>query len=509
MQRVEIAFPESSGVRYSGMKAKEWCVIWEFLQSWSESKNKNLVGINFQRSHKAVWGYVSSRPFARKTSLVSASTPLVPNKMSLPTDASSGCRTPSLRPGKSQYRLIEDVEVLHRYISGGYHPLQIEDDLHEGRYELVYKLGYGGYSTIWLARDLQKERFVAVKVITADSSACTPESSLLHLLGNSPPGPGSGIYPPLLDEFWIAGPNGKHRCIATAPARMSLFDAKEASSLGLFRPNVARSIIAQLIRGIAFLHSQDIVHGDLHLGNILVQFSKAIDSLSPSELYKRFGEPQSEAVWCAARVFIPGWFGVPSEELALGEDKIILSDFGEAFNPHKTVRLSSKTLPLLQPPEARFSDEPLSFPSDIWTLACTIWEVFGQRPLFEAFFATPDRVTAEQVETPGILPAEWWAKWDRRLEWFNEEGELDLEKTARGHRGMRMSWDRRFDYCVQEPRGEAGLEIVAESERMVFEAMLLSMLAFRPNERATAQQVLHSKWMKDWGQPALESAGVD
>jgi serine/threonine-protein kinase SRPK3 len=243
-----------------------------------------------------------------------------------------------------------------------------------------------------------------------------------------------------------------------------------------------------------------------------------IDSFSTPELYERFGEPHSEAVvrldgktlsnGVPARVFIPGWFGVRSDDIVLGEEKIILSDFGESFNPHKTVRFSSKTLPLLQPPEARFSDEPLSFASDIWTLACTIWEVFGQRPLFEAFFATPDRVTAEQVETLGVLPPDWWEKWSGRREWFNEEGELDSKKTSRGHDGVRMSWDQRFDYCIQEPRAEAGLETVAERERRAFKAMLLSMLAFRPNERATAQQALCSEWMKDWGQPALNRAGV-
>lgn len=62
-------------------------------------------------------------------------------------------------------------------------------------------------------------------------------------------------------------------------------------------------------------------------------------------------------------VFPPGWFGVRSNEIALAEEKIILNDFGESFNPHKTPRFSSKTLPLLQPPEA---DEPLLFASDIW-----------------------------------------------------------------------------------------------------------------------------------------------
>lgn len=204
-------------------------------------------------------------------------------------------------------------------------------------------------------------------------------------------------------------------------------------------------------------------------------------------------------------VFIPGWFGVPSEGIVIGEDKIILSDFGESFNPHEALRFSSRTLPLLQPPEARFSDEPLSFASDVWTLACTTWELFGQRPLFEAFFPSTDRVTAEQVEVLGILPLEWWGKWNRRFEWFNEDDELDLKsEISRRHDGERRTWDQRFNYCIQEPRAEADLETVTVEERRAFEAMLRSMLIFLPKERATAQQVLHSEWMKDWGQPALE-----
>lgn len=131
---------------------------------------------------------------------------------------------------------------------------------------------------------------------------------------------------------------------------------------------------------------------DLHLGNILLQFPEAIDRLSPSELYEKFGKPEAEAIvrldgkpltnGVPAQVFIPGWFGIRSEDIDFGEERIILSDFGESFNPHISPTFSSKTLPLLQPPEARFSDEPLSFAADIWTLACTIWEIAGYRPLF-------------------------------------------------------------------------------------------------------------------------------
>ncbi|PYI31052.1 kinase-like protein, partial [Aspergillus indologenus CBS 114.80] len=296
--------------------------------------------------------------------------------------------SPTPRPSRSQYRLIEDVEDLHRYRPGGYPPLQVGDHLADGRYQVVDKLGYGGYSTIWLARDLREARYVAVKTITADASRHSPEAGVLRSLGSSVSRPGKEVFPPLLDEFWVAGRNGRHRCVVTPPARMSLFDAKEASTFGLFRPRVAQSIIAQLLRGVSFLHGLGVVHGDLHLGNILVQFPRSIDSISPSELYERYGAPEAEEVVrldgkplpdsVPARVFIPGWFGVRSDDLPLGEEQITLTDFGESFQPRETVRTASKTLPLLQPPEARFSDEPLSFASDIWGLACCVWEILGQ-----------------------------------------------------------------------------------------------------------------------------------
>ena len=46
-----------------------------------------------------------------------------------------------------------DAEPLHRYRPGGYHPLRLGDTLGDGRYKVFHKLGWGGYSTVWAARD--------------------------------------------------------------------------------------------------------------------------------------------------------------------------------------------------------------------------------------------------------------------------------------------------------------------------------------------------------------------
>ena len=40
------------------------------------------------------------------------------------------------------------------YRPGGYHPVHLGDLYHQ-RYRVIHKLGFGSYSTVWLARDLQ------------------------------------------------------------------------------------------------------------------------------------------------------------------------------------------------------------------------------------------------------------------------------------------------------------------------------------------------------------------
>ena len=43
---------------------------------------------------------------------------------------------------------LEDVENVEAYRPGGLHPVLIGDELGTGRYRVLHKLGYGGFSTI-------------------------------------------------------------------------------------------------------------------------------------------------------------------------------------------------------------------------------------------------------------------------------------------------------------------------------------------------------------------------
>lgn len=132
-----------------------------------------------------------------------------------------------------------------------------------------------------------------------------------------------------------------------------------------------------------YVHAQGIVHGDLHLANILLRVLPKFDQLSNEQLYEKYGAPEPDPVvrfdgnplppGVPSHGIVPVWLGQASEEITVPETKILLTDFGEAFAPSKERRYESRTPLVNRPPEVRFEpNNPLSFPSDIWTLACTI-----------------------------------------------------------------------------------------------------------------------------------------
>jgi len=160
------------------------------------------------------------------------------------------------------YRWQDDVENLEAYRSGGYHPIQLGDELSNERYHVIHKLGYGTFSTVWLARDHLENRYVSLKVIKANSSQSSLEAEVEKSLRcGDPHHPGRPFVLSRLDEFYIDGPNGHHRCLVTEVVGPSILDVKEATEHGLLSIDTARKITAQLALGLAYIHSCGIVHG--------------------------------------------------------------------------------------------------------------------------------------------------------------------------------------------------------------------------------------------------------
>jgi hypothetical protein len=183
----------------------------------------------------------------------------------------SGClffHSPSMHPPGDDnpapllYQWQEGVEDLETYYVGGYHPTHLGDRYHDGRYEVVHKLGFGSYSTVWLARDHLHNSFAALKIGVASAFQESTESEVLRVLASgNQEHPGRPYVISLLDEFVIAGPNGRHHCIVSEPMGCSAANSKDETMPWKFPLVGARSIAAQVLLGLDYIRSCNIVHG--------------------------------------------------------------------------------------------------------------------------------------------------------------------------------------------------------------------------------------------------------
>ncbi|GAM86945.1 hypothetical protein ANO11243_049660 [Dothideomycetidae sp. 11243] len=301
------------------------------------------------------------------------------------------------------------------------------------------------------------------------------------------------MLPSLRDCFELHGPNGIHTSLVTEPGRVSVAEAREASFERVFQLPVARAIVAQLVDAVSLLHDFGIVHGDLHEGNMLLRLPVDLDTLSVDELYDKFGAPELEPVerldgeplgkTVPSQAVVPIWLGAASEEIPLSESLIILTDFSESFRPSDTSRYESHTPLILRPPEALCQRRaPLSFPSDIWSLGCTIFAILGQRPLFENWFPTAEKIMEEQVRMLGT----------------SSDVQTGDKTEALGN-----ALDEHFDFSIRRPRDEMAMGTIDEEEKAAILSMLTSMLALSPEQRRPLTEVLDCEWMTRWARPEL------
>ncbi|EGX87893.1 protein kinase domain protein [Cordyceps militaris CM01] len=413
-----------------------------------------------------------------------------------------------------KYNWIPEVETLSSYRPGGYHPVMIGDILHD-RYVIADKLGFGGYSTVWLARDTHQNQYVALKINM--SSTHTREAQILRAVAaptKVPLATTSGVswIPQFLDEFFVEGPNGKHSCYAVNPARS---DLRETSFSRLFSLEVSHAIAYELVLAVAYLHSRGVVHGDIHLGNVLVRPPSDFDNLSIDELHAEYGEPETVPITrcdgeplppnCPAEAVVPLYLGKHAADFDLNDAKITLSDFGEAFSPDTEERLGKDChTPLpFRAPEARFEpDKPLAASSDIWSLATALWEIIGMKAVFSTDFVSPDEIIAQHNDVLGPMPKEWLEKWQARPEFFDDSG-----APTEGYRRKQWSTlDESLETSIQQYRREDGNEM-GPGEARAFIELMRWMLSYRPSDRPTAEQVLGSEWLSKWARPDLMKPG--
>ncbi|KAF5453800.1 hypothetical protein F2P56_023519 [Juglans regia] len=405
----------------------------------------------------------------------------------------------------------EDEEGMESYRKGGYHAVRVGDQFAGGRYIAQRKLGWGQFSTVWLAYDTRTSEFVALKIQKSAAQfaqAALHEIEVLSAIASGDPA-NSRCIVRLIDHFKHTGPNGQHLCMVLeflGDSLLRLIRYNRYKGLGL---NQVREICKCILAGLDYLHRElGIIHTDLKPENILL-FSTIDPSKDPvrSELTPILERPEGNpnggttmnliekklkrrarravAKISERRASMGGLGGgaAKSERNLDGIDvRCKVVDFGNACWADNQFAQEIQTRQY-RAPEV-ILQAGYSFSVDMWSFACTAFELATGDMMFapssgQGFGEDEDHL-ALMMELLGKMPRKVAIGGARSKDFFDRHGDLKRIRRLKFWPLDRLLVDR---YKFSE--NDAG----------EFAEFLCPLLDFAPEKRPTAQQCLQHPWL--------------
>ncbi|KAI5789255.1 serine/threonine-protein kinase SRPK3 [Pyronema domesticum] len=409
---------------------------------------------------------------------------------------------------RSQWRfhpITTPTEWIEEYRPNWFHPIQPGDVFKDGRYKVIRKLGYGAFSTVWLAIDEQVRRYAALKVLSAKESANTQELTIHQRLAEfTPSQPGAKHVVALLDSFKHHGPNGIHLFLVFEPMGPSANSMAEHLSHKSPKANEPGS------GRLDFLHQNGIVHGDVQPGNLLFAVNVDLGSAEEEKLKQDFSQKQvisepPKRLDGKVDKWAPRYLAVAQSLTSYVDTSsaftVKISDMGTAFwrdEPKKPV-----TPVGLRAPELIFGD-PFDQSIDVWSIGCLLFEFltgtllvmlcWGSNQLEEC----NDDHLLQLTDVLGDLPEEYFSRWAHTKKYFGPNRQrIDPDPNApiKEDEGCFDDPESRSEplekfFCNEKPSD------IDEAKSSMIISLLRRILQYDPKNRPSAVDILEDPWFK-------------
>ncbi|KAL0929552.1 serine/threonine-protein kinase SRPK3 [Colletotrichum truncatum] len=403
----------------------------------------------------------------------------------------------------------DELERLQGFRPGGYFPLHLHDELHNGRYRIIHKLGHGGLATVWLCRDENADTptYVAIKILVASEveheNAEIKLAAALKKKGLDKIAAGQHLCLPQ-EHFISQSPNGQHICLVFPVLGPTVHDVTELFGPGESLPRTVQEISRHVVEALGVLHENGVCHGDLRPSNILLGL-QSLDGLRVDQVFARLEVPETTDIIIRKDAHLtsniphapkylvyPVDFGSIDAEFVLPRANII--DFGQSFNLSHPP--ASYGIPTNYSAPEVVLDHRGTAAMDMWSLGCTLYEIrLGQR-LFDVFQLIDTRKEDYVNEVASLLgkPPGRWAEFFEQ----DDEAELDVspdhpylqeERVYSIYEKLASRHDCRGQDC-DHPR----FQVISETEAADLADLLEKLLKYQAEERLSVREVLKHSW---------------
>jgi len=154
--------------------------------------------------------------------------------------------------------------------------LNVGSTFKNGRYKIERKLGYGAFSTVWLAWDQQDNKYVALKIqnCSKDCIKAAQKEIKIHEKVAADKLIDEKVVVKLLDHFeHNALGNRKHICMVFEYLGDNLLTLIKANKYKGLPLEIVKNLATQILNGLNYLHKDlKIIHTDLKPENVLLKF---------------------------------------------------------------------------------------------------------------------------------------------------------------------------------------------------------------------------------------------
>ncbi|XP_050439059.1 SRSF protein kinase 3-like [Adelges cooleyi] len=359
---------------------------------------------------------------------------------------------------------------------------------HVNGYDIISQLGFGHFSTVWLAKNIEEPSFAALKIVKSSSEYTMSAIEEIRFLKCINRHRNSNFFGQrvieLIDDFVVDGPRGDHIVLALevlGPNVLALIEKTQYHGLPL---HLLRNITRQVLQGLAFLHdSCDIIHTDIKPENILLcakpEYIKTLANQSYNQFmylkkYKNGDRPPQSVIKFKSLNDMIDQLGDINIKIAdLGNGRYAKS--GLYYDKIQTRQYRSLEVLLGSGYDTH---------ADIWSTACVIFEMATGDFLFDPHkgpsFTKDDDHIAHIIELLGNIPLYIinMGKYSCRL--FTDNGEMKyISKLKPWYLADVLI--SKYDWSVKEAHEVA--------------AFLIPMLDMDSNNRASATQCLLHPWL--------------